>query len=142
MLPRISMECVVVMEPEIRFGDNGKAWGKVRVVAKDRKRGANGAWEDGDKTFLTVTTFGLQAENLAESCQVGDTLIVEGALQQRDWEADDGTKRTSYEVVVDFSGHIGVSLRWNAQRKHDTRTAPATDRAQEDPWASQQEPPF
>lgn len=143
MLPRVSMECVATADPEMRFSDSGKAWTKVRVVAKDRKRGANGQWEDGDATFLTVTAFGPQGEHLAETVQKGDTLIVEGALQQREWEADDGSKRTSYEVVVDFQGWIGVSLRWDAYRKHSPeRTgAPASDPTQADPWATQ-EPPF
>ena len=37
MLPRITGEAVVVMDPEVKFLDNGKTMVRLRVAAKTRK---------------------------------------------------------------------------------------------------------
>lgn len=122
MLPRIEMEGGAIDDPELRFTTNGTALARVRLIAKDRKRGANGEWEDGDPCFLTVTVFGRTAEHVAETVTKGSTVMVTGKLQQREWEADDGSKRTTYEVLADT---IGVGLRWNAWSKIESeRQAP------------------
>ena len=49
------------------------------------------------------------AENVAESLHKGSRVIAQGRLQQRSWEAQDGSRRTSVELTVD---EIGPSLRF------------------------------
>ena len=121
MLPRIELEGGAIADPELRFTTNGTALAKLRLVSKDRKRGANGDWEDGDPCFLTVTVFGRVAEHVAETVTKGDTVMVTGRLQQREWETDDGQKRSTYEVIADT---IGVGLRWNAWSKIESERRP------------------
>lgn len=142
MLPSIVMEAGVVNEPELRFTPSGVAVAKVRVVAKDRKRDSNGNWSDGDPCFLTVTAWRQQAEYLCESAEKGSTLLIVGRLAMREWETDDGQKRTSYEVQAES---IALSLRWNAARKVEVERAAAP--APRDSWSESQttqegEPPF
>jgi len=107
MLPRVTMEVGVVFDPEIRFSQAGKAWAKLRVVAKDRKQ-ENGTWVDGEALFLDVLAFGRLAEHLAESVLKGDTIVVNGRLSENVWEKD-GVERRSIQVTAD---EIGVSLLW------------------------------
>lgn len=109
MLPRITMEAGVYADPELRFTPSGKAVCKIRTITKDRKQ-ENGQWVDGDPCFLDVTVWGKVAENAAESCTKGTTIVVSGRLSMRSWEDKEGNKRTSYEVNAD---EIGVSIRWN-----------------------------
>ena len=85
MLPMIASEFGVVKEPEIMFGSEGKAWAKVRCVAKDRIRDAMGKWADGDPLFIDVIV-NVGAEHLVESVTVGDSIIAIGKLSQRDYE--------------------------------------------------------
>ena len=107
-LPMAYGEYGIVKEPDMRFSNSGKAWLMVRCVAKDRKQ-ENGSWVDGDPTFIDIVVFGKQAENLYESAGKGDTILVSGKLVQKQWEDNEGNKRSSYQSTAD---QVGVSVRW------------------------------
>jgi single-strand DNA-binding protein len=129
----------IVTEPQARFSDAGKAWVTFRGVTKERVRGSDGAWTDGNRTFIDVVVFGKEAENLVESAKVGDTVIVVGKMQQREWVEDDGTKRAAYRVVAD---QIGMSLKWSAYSA--TNAPERAVKAAEDTLGASviEEPPF
>jgi single-strand DNA-binding protein len=63
-----------------------------------------------------------QAEIAAESLSKGSRVVVVGRLQQRSWTAEDGSARSTVEVVAE---ELGASLRWAAAT---TRTTPSQDR--------------
>jgi single-strand DNA-binding protein len=108
-LPVVTGEFGVVGNPEVRFTNDGKAWMKIRGVAKSRKRGANGAWTDGDSTFINILVFDQMATNLIESnLAAQDTITVVGKLQMREYEHE-GSKRSDYQINADS---VGLSLRW------------------------------
>ena len=130
-LPRVTLEGGVVIAPELAFSSAGKPWVRLRVACNDRKRGTSGEWEDGPTTFINVVAFGRQAENLAESVAVGDTIMAAGRLEMREWEDDKG-QHTTYQIVAD---EVGVSMLWGAAKTErvlrDTKPTPAPD-----PWAT------
>lgn len=108
-LPVVTGEFGVVGNPEMRFSSDGKPWMKIRGVAKSRKRGANGAWTDGDSTFIDIIVFDQLATNLTEQAlEGGDSIVVTGRLAMREWEHE-GQKRTSYQITADS---IGLNMRW------------------------------
>lgn len=109
-LPHISGEFGVCMEPEIRFAEkSGKTWMTLRLVAKKRERDSNGAWQDGTAMFIDAVVF--NADNLAESISKGDQVVIDGTLEQQDWEdKTTGEKRSKLRIVVE---NVGVSTRWN-----------------------------
>lgn len=127
MLPQISMECGVVSDPELRFTPAGVAVAKVRVVAKDRKRDAQGQWSDGDPCFLTVTAWRHLAEHICESVVKGSTITVTGRLAQRDWEDKEGQKRTSYEVTADTVGLSLLFATYDRKERVDRPAPPASE---------------
>jgi single-strand DNA-binding protein len=134
MLPRVSMEVGVVFDPEVRFSQAGKAWAKVRVVAKDR-RNENGTWVDGEALFMDCICFGRVAEHLTESVRKGDTIIVNGRLGENVWEKD-GVERRSIQVTAD---EIGVSLLWGEAKTEramtdSTASAKTAPQEQDPPW--------
>jgi single-strand DNA-binding protein len=49
-----------------------------------------------------------QAEHAAESLTKGSRVVVVGRLQQRTWTAEDGSARSTVEVVAE---ELGPSLR-------------------------------
>lgn len=113
-LPQVNGEFGVVADPEIRFAESGKAWAKVRGVAKDRVRDSNGAWADGDPTFIDIVCFGKVAENLIDSVAKGDSIIITGKLQQQEWtDKETQTKRVGYRIVAD---EVGVSVKWTTAK--------------------------
>jgi single-strand DNA-binding protein len=50
-----------------------------------------------------------QAEHAVKSLSKGSRVVVIGRLQQRSWTAEDGSGRSTVEVVAD---ELGPSLRW------------------------------
>jgi len=109
-LPIVSGMFGLVDAPDVRFGDDGSAWVKVRGVAKDRRYNKEtSAWEDGDPTYIDIIMNGKIAENLAESVTKGDAIVVTGKLQQREWTNKDGQKQKAYQIRA---SDVGVSTQF------------------------------
>ena len=62
-----------------------------------------------EASFFTVIVWRNQAEHAVESLTKGSRVVVLGRLQQRSWTAEDGSARSTVEVVVE---ELGASLRW------------------------------
>ena len=116
-LPRLHGEFNVVMDPETKFLDSGKAMVKLRVVAKTRKK-VDGSWVDGDSSFFNVVVWDPFATNLIEAgASKGDTVFVSGKVRERQFEKD-GEKRSTVEISVgDQDDSIGLSSRWPRRAK-------------------------
>lgn len=99
----------VVDTPDIRFGDDGSAWVKLRGVAKDRFKNKSGEWEDSDPTYMDIIVSGKNAENLAESVTKGDAIVVSGKLVQREWTNAEGQKQKAYSIRAQ---DVGVSTQF------------------------------
>jgi single-strand DNA-binding protein len=56
--------------------------------------------------FIDVATFGAQADACAKYLSKGRAVAVTGRLVYREWEAEDGTRRTRHHIVgrVQFGG--------------------------------------
>lgn len=67
-------------------------------IAVDRKF-KNEAGEKVTDFFNVVAWRGL-AENIAKYCHKGSKIFISGELQNRSWEADDGTKRYATEIIA------------------------------------------
>lgn len=109
MLPRISGEFGVVFDPDVKFSEKGTTWVKIRGVAKDRVRDSNGTWTDGDPLFIDIVCFGRYAENLAESVAKGDSILVDGTLQFKEWTDNEGVVKQGFQIRAE---KIGVSTQW------------------------------
>ena len=60
-----------------------------------------------------------QAQHVAESLAKGSRVVVIGRLQQRTRTAEDGSARSTVEVVAD---ELGPSLRWATPTTRATRS--------------------
>lgn len=98
----------LVDDPELRFTPSGVAMAKVRFAVNRRWQDRNGEWQE-DTSFFGGTLWRDAAENIAESLTKGTRVIVTGRLEQRNWETQDGEKRSIVEIAID---EIGPSLRW------------------------------
>lgn len=54
-----------------------------------------------DTTFHRIVSWGKQAEIIATYCKKGHLLYLEGRIENRKWEDDDGNKRTSTEIILE-----------------------------------------
>jgi len=65
-------------------------------VYKDR----NGVRQE-DTQYHNVVAFGPQAETINQYMKKGSSILVEGRLQTRSWDATDGTKKYRTEIITD-----------------------------------------
>ena len=98
----------LVDDPELRFTPSGVALTRVRFAVNRRWRDRNDEWQE-ETSFFGGTCWREMAESVAESLQKGTRVIVTGQLEQRNWETQEGDKRSIIEVRID---EIGPSLRW------------------------------
>ncbi len=97
-------------DPELRFTPSGRPVANFTVAVNRRYKDNDGTWQDKLDGFFRCNVWADQAENAAESLQKGTRVLVTGRLQQRQWEDNDGNKRSAFEIQVD---EVGPSLRWS-----------------------------
>jgi single-strand DNA-binding protein len=101
-------------DPELRHTEGGIARAMFRVAVSGRR--------EQEPSFFSVVVWRDQAEHAAQSLSKGSRVVVAGRLQQRSWTAEDGSARSTAEVVAE---ELGPSLRWatttatRAQRSSD-----------------------
>jgi single-strand DNA-binding protein len=93
-------------DPELRFTKDGVpacSFGLAvnRVRSKDREA----------VDFFDVSALRELGENVANHKRKGDPVLVEGRLQYRSWEANDGSKRSRVDVVADNVQFLGGGAR-------------------------------
>lgn len=96
-------------DPELRTTRNGGTVANFSIAATPRvfDKQSN-QWVDGDALFLRCTAWRDLATHCAQSLSKGMRVIAQGRLQQRSYQAQDGSNRTVIELQVD---EIGPSLK-------------------------------
>ena len=85
-------------DPEMRYIPSGTPVASFRIAVNRRYK--QGEELKDDVTFIDIVVFGKQAENCSQYLSKGDGVLVEGRLQERRWESEDGQKRNKYEVIA------------------------------------------
>ena len=97
-------------DPEIRTIGSGAAVASFTIASTPRTWNRNSnQFEDGQALFLRCSAWRDMAEHCAQSLSKGMRVIAQGRLQQRSYQAQDGSQRTVIEMQVD---EIGPSLRY------------------------------
>ncbi|NSW55104.1 MAG: single-stranded DNA-binding protein [Armatimonadetes bacterium] len=86
----------IVNDPEMRYTASGMAVVNFRL-AVERQRKQEGQQ---DTDFLDIVAFGKTGEFVAQYLDKGARVGVEGRIQSRNWQTNDGQKRTSVEIVA------------------------------------------
>ena len=94
-------------DPELRSLPSGTAVCSLRVACNTRRKDASGEWVD-KPNYFDVTVWGKQGENCAQYLSKGRPVAVDGRLEWREWEAQDGSgKRQAVEIVADSVQFLG-----------------------------------
>lgn len=94
----------ITADPEIRYTQNGIAFCNFTLaVERNYKDSAGNKMSD----FITCTAWKQQAELLNQYVKQGDMLGIEGSLQSRKYQTQDGQNRTAYEVQVSSMQFLG-----------------------------------
>jgi len=91
----------------------------------------NRVWKDknGEKQesadFHNVVVFGRQAETTAQYLKKGSSCLVEGRIQTRSWEGQDGQKKYRTEIVAD-------RVQFGPRREGSGSSSPSKDNDSQD----------
>ena len=126
-------------DPEMRYTPSGQAVTQFTVAVNRNYKDQQGERQE-ETEWFRVVVWGQQAEFAAEYLRKGDKVYVEGRIQTRQWEGQDGQKRYTTELVAntdpeprapcqrDDGGVPGDSRP--AARSHARRAPPAPGQRQ------------
>ena len=84
-------------DPEIRYTPQGTSVGNFSLAVNRRYKTGEESREE--VSYFDIVVFGKQAEVCGQYLNRGSMVLVDGRLQQRRWETEDGKKRSKVEVV-------------------------------------------
>lgn len=100
-------------DPELRYIPSGAGVCNFGLALNRTYTDGNGEKQE-DVTFVDIVCWNRLAEVTAEYLHKGSPALVEGRLQQRSWETEDGSRRYKLEVVARSVKFLG-----DGKRNHD-----------------------
>lgn len=98
-------------DPEVRTMPSGNSVASFTLAINRNFKNKEG---NIDADFINVSVFGRQAENVGKYISKGSQLGVEGRIQTRSYDAQDGTKRYVTEVIAENVEFMSSSNRSGA----------------------------
>jgi single-strand DNA-binding protein len=125
---RVMLVGNLTRDPELRQTPAGTSVCQFGVAVGRRYKDGSGQWVD-KASFFDVVVWGQQGENCAQYLSKGRQVAVDGRLEQRSYDAQDGSKRSKVEIIAEnvvfVGGQPGGETREPVQRggnqpAHDT----------------------
>ena len=103
---RVTVTGNLTRDPELRtIGSTGNSVCSLRIAVNTRRKQGD-QWVD-KPNYFDVTVWGAQGENCATYLSKGRPVAVDGRLDWREWEAQDGNKRQSIEIIAESVQFLG-----------------------------------
>jgi single-strand DNA-binding protein len=93
-------------DPELRSTSGGTSVCSLRVAVNSRRKDDSGNWVD-KPNYFDVTVWGAQGENCAQYLAKGRPVAVDGRLNWREWEDQQGNKRQTVDIIADSVQFLG-----------------------------------
>lgn len=90
----------ITRDPELRTLPSGSAVVNFGIATNRVWMNQAGQKQE-DTQFHNIVSFGKQAETIKQYLAKGSLIMVEGRLQTRNWEAQDGTKKSRTEIIAE-----------------------------------------
>ena len=97
---RVVMTGNLTRDPELRNLPSGTSVCSLRIACNTRRKDESGQWTD-KPNYFDVTVWGAQGENCAQYLAKGRPVAIDGRLEWREWQDQQGNKRQSVEIVAD-----------------------------------------
>ena len=124
-------------DPEVRYTGSGKAMATFSLATSTRWRDQDG--NDQERTeWHRIVAWGRLGEICGEYLSKGKQVYIEGRIQTRDWEDQEGAKRTTTEIVAGDMIMLGGG-GYSDDRGRDSRQSDRGDRGSQAPSERPQE---
>ncbi len=87
-------------DPELKALPSGIKVASISLATNRVWKDKDGARQESTE-YHNLVSFGRQAEVIGQYCKKGSSIYVEGRMQTRSWDGQDGQKRYRTEVVID-----------------------------------------
>jgi len=94
---RVFLSGRLVAPAQLSHTQSGVSFVRFRIAVNNPYRDKDGNWQE-RTAFVNVVLWGERANRLVEKLDKGAGVYVEGELVQRDWEDENGNKRSTLEV--------------------------------------------
>ena len=104
---RVVLTGNLTRDPELRSTPSGTSICGLRIASNTRRKdGQTGEWVD-KPNYFDVTIFGRQGENAAQYLSKGRPVAIDGRLEWREWQDQQGNKRQSVDIIADSVQFLG-----------------------------------
>ena len=103
---RVVLTGNLTRDPELRSTNTGTSVCSLRIACNTRRRSAAGDWED-KPNYFDVTVWGAQGENCSRFLSKGRPVAIDGRLEWREWEDQNGNKRQNVEIIAESVQFLG-----------------------------------
>jgi single-strand DNA-binding protein len=91
----------VTNDINLKYTPNGRAVGNFSIATNRRyKNQTTDQWQD-EASFHNIVVWGNDAEGMSQRAKKGTRVFIQGRLQTRSWDDQDGKKNYRTEVVAD-----------------------------------------
>ena len=101
---RVELTGRLTADPELRYTESDKAYTRFTLAVNRNFKNKDGNY---DADFLPCVAFRSQADFVSRYFKKGSMIGIEGRVQVRNYDAQDGTKRYVTEVVVENIEFVG-----------------------------------
>ena len=103
---RVVLTGNLTRDPELRTTGSGTPVCSLRLACNTRRRDASGEWID-KPNYFDVTVWGAQGENCATYLAKGRPVALDGRLEWREWQDNQGNKRQAVDIIADSVQFLG-----------------------------------
>jgi single-strand DNA-binding protein len=103
---RVVLTGNLTRDPELRTTPSGTSVCSLRIASNTRRKDGSGNWVE-KPNFFDVTVWGAQGENCANYLSKGRPIALDGRLEWREWEDQNGNKRQSVDIIADSVQFLG-----------------------------------
>ncbi len=104
---RVVMTGNLTKDPELRSLPSGTSVCELRIACNTRRKdSASGEWTD-KPNYFSVKVWGAQGENAARYLSKGRPVAIDGRLEWREWETQEGAKRQEIDIIADSVQFLG-----------------------------------
>ena len=87
-------------DPELKTLPSGSSVSNFGIATNRVWKNQQGEKQE-EVQFHNIVVFGKQADTVSQYLKKGSSVLVEGRLQTRNWDAQDGTKKSKTEIVAE-----------------------------------------
>lgn len=126
-------KCMIIgnlgRDPEMRYTPSGQAVTQFTVAVNRNYKDQQGERQE-ETEWFRIVAWGQQAEFAAEYLRKGAKVYIEGRLQTRQWEGQDGQKRYTTELVANTIQNLERRARDDADGGSQLPPEPRQSRSQ------------